>query len=86
MIDIKIVFWLNIFKGLIFLNADWYLIDVFLQERFNKLIFGINRIIKCGIWQPVNFSLSLVFELDQKWNDFLLYLWINVGNINSEIQ
>ena len=25
------------------------------------------------------------FELDKIWNDFLLYLWINVGNINSEI-
>ena len=28
---------------------------------------------------------SLVFELDQNRNNFLSYLWINVGNINSEI-
>ena len=32
----------------------------------------------------ISFSLSF-FELDQKWNDFLSYLWNNVGNINSEI-
>ena len=24
-------------------------IDIFIQERFNKLIYGINTIIKCGI-------------------------------------
>ena len=27
----------------------------FIQERFNKLIYSIIRIIKCGIWQPVKF-------------------------------
>ena len=32
----------------------------------------------------ISVSLSF-FEQDQKWNDFLLYLWINIGNINSEI-
>ena len=37
--------------------------DIFIQERFRQLIYSINTIIKCGIWQPV-------FELDQKWNDF----------------
>ena len=26
------------------------------QERFNKLIYGINTIIKCGTWQPVKFQ------------------------------
>ena len=31
----------------------------------------------------ISFSLSLSFELDQKWNDFLSYFWINVANINS---
>ena len=35
---------------------------------------------------PVKFQLVSLFELDQKWNNFLLYLWINVGNINSETQ
>ena len=34
------------FKGSIFLkNRHFFLI----QERFNKLIYGINAIIKCGI-------------------------------------
>ena len=47
------------------------------------MIFGINTITKCGTWQLVKFQLVYSFELDQKWNDFLLYLWINVGNINS---
>ena len=28
-------------------------------------------------------SVNLLFL---KWNDFLSYLWINVANINSEIQ
>ena len=28
-----------------------------IQERFNKLIYGINMIIKCGILQPVKFQL-----------------------------
>ena len=32
-------------------------IDIFIQERFNKLIYGINTIIKCGISQPVKFQL-----------------------------
>ena len=31
-------------------------IDIFIQERFNKLIYGINTIIKYGIWQPVKFQ------------------------------
>ena len=30
-------------------------------------------------------SSFLVLEPDKKWNDFLLYIWINVPNINSEI-
>ena len=40
---------------------------------------------KCAIWQPVKFQLVSIFEVDQEWNDFLSYLWINVGKINSEI-
>ena len=32
--------------------------DIFIiQERFNKLIYGINTIIKCGIRQPVKFHI-----------------------------
>ena len=38
---------------------------------------GINTVIKYGIWQPVKFKLP-----GSKWNDFLSYFWINVGNIN----
>ena len=52
------------------------------QERFNKLIHGINTIIKCDTWQPVKFQ-----SVSRIWNEmiFLSYLWINVANINSEI-
>ena len=33
-------------------------IDIFfIQERFNNLIYSINTIIKCGIWEPVKFQL-----------------------------
>ena len=46
-------------------------IDIFIQERFNKLIYSINTITKYGIWQPVKFQLVSFFEPDQKWNDFL---------------
>ena len=28
------------------------------QERFNKLIYGINTIIKCSLWQPVKLQLG----------------------------
>ena len=45
------------------------------QERFNKLIYGINTIIKCGTWQPVKFQLV---SLEMK--SFLWYLRINVAN------
>ena len=51
-------------------------IDIFIQERFNKLIYGMNTIIKCGTWQPVKFQLVSRSWLDQKWNDFLSYPWI----------
>ena len=52
-----------------------------IQERFNKLIFGINTIIKCGTWQPVKFQLVSWKEMI-----FVSYLCINVANINSEIR
>ena len=41
-------------KGPIFLKNRHFF---FIQERFNKLIYGINTIIKCGIRQPVKFQL-----------------------------
>ena len=58
------------------------------KKGFYKLICSINTIIKRCIWQTASkipVSLSF-FELDQKWNDFLSYIWINVANINSEIR
>ena len=45
-------------------------IDILIQERFNKLIYSINTIIKCGIWQPVKNSVNLYF-----WN------WIKMKQI-----
>ena len=65
-------------KGSIFLKNRYFII----QEKFDKLIYGIYTIIKCGVWQPVKSKLDLSIL---KWYDFLSYLWINVANINSEI-
>ena len=64
-------------KGSIFLKNRHFII----QERINKLInlYGIDQIMNCGIWHTVKFQLVS----RQKWNDFLLYLWINIANINS---
>ena len=62
-------------------------IDIFfIPERFDKLIYSINTIIKCGIRQSVKFKLSLSF-LNWIKNKmiFLSYLLIDVGNINSEV-
>ena len=42
-----------ILKGSIFLKNRHFIV----QERFNKLIYGVNTIIKCGIWQPVKIQL-----------------------------
>ena len=51
----------------------------FIQQRFDKSIYGINTIIKWGIWQPVKFQLVNWIKTEMI---FLSYLWINVGNIN----
>ena len=65
-------------KGSVFLKNRHFII----QESFNKLIYGINTIMKCGTWQPVKFRL-----VSRSWNEMILsYLWINVANINSEIR
>ena len=66
------------FKGTIFLKNRRFIV----QERFNKLIYGINTIIRCGTRQPVKFNL-----VSRTWNEmiFLSYLGINVANINSNI-
>ena len=37
-------------------------------ERFNKLIYSINIIIKCGTWQPVKFQL-----VSRSWNEMNIY-------------
>ena len=39
-----------------------------IQERFNKLIYEINTIIKCGNLQPVKFQLSR-----HSWNKMIFY-------------
>ena len=41
-------------------------IDIFIQERFNKLIYSIYTIIKCGIRQPVKFQLDFHFWTGSK--------------------
>ena len=57
----------NQLKGDKFLKNRHFII----QERFNKLIYGINTIIKCGTWKPVKFQLA-----SQSWNKIF-------GNFNS---
>ena len=41
-----------------------------IQERLNKLRYGINTIIKCGIWQPVKFQIVSHPWTGSKMNDF----------------
>ena len=36
---------------------------------FNKVIYGIDRIIKCGTWQPVKFPLVYRY-----WNDMIFFI------------
>ena len=79
--NLKTEMWGGILKGSIFLKSRHF----FIQGRFNKLIFSIDTIIKCGIWQPVKFQLDSQFWVGSKMKWFLLHLWINVGNIKSEI-
>ena len=49
-------------------------IDIFIQERFNKLIYSINTIINCGIWQPVKFQLVSLSFLNWIKNEIIFYL------------
>ena len=37
-------------------------------ERFDKLIYGINSVIKYGTWQPVKFQL-----VSHSWNEMIFY-------------
>ena len=63
-----------IVKVSIFLKNRHFII----QERFTKLIYDINTIIKCGTTAcKILVSLSFVIE----W--FLSYRWINVANIKK---
>ena len=39
-----------------------------IQERFNKLIYGVNTVIKCGTWQPVKFQV-----VSRSWNEMFFY-------------
>ena len=56
------------------------------KKTFNKLIYGVNTIINCGIWRPVKCQLVSRFWSGSKLKWFISYIWINVGNINSEIR
>ena len=69
---IAIVSLTNTVKGSIFLKNRHFF---FSQERFNKLIYGIDTIIKCGIWQPVKFQLISHFWSGSKMKWFLLYFY-----------
>ena len=56
-------------SSLKYLNAPYSSnINILFQERFNKLIYGINTIIKCGTWQPVIFQL-----VSRPWNEMIFY-------------
>ena len=39
-----------------------------IQETFSKLIYGINTIIKCGIWQP-----GKIQFISHSWNEMIFY-------------
>ena len=51
-------------KGSISLKNRHFIV----QERFNKLIHGINTIIKCDTWQPVKFQ-----SVCRIWNETIFY-------------
>ena len=48
-------------------------VDIFIQEKFHKLIYGINTIIKCGIGQHVKLCLSPLGL-----GDILFFPWASV--------
>ena len=54
----------NYIKGSIFLKNRHFII----QERLDKLIYGIDTIIKCGTWQPVKFQF-----VSPSWNEMIFY-------------
>ena len=58
------IFQLESIKGSIFLKNRHFII----QERFNKLIYCINTIIKWGTWQPVKFQL-----VSCSWNGMIFH-------------
>ena len=41
-------------------------IDIFIQERLIKIIYGITTIIKCGTWQPLTFHVVSRFWTGSK--------------------
>ena len=70
-------------KDSIFLKNRHFFLS---KKGLIKLIYSIDTIIKCDIWQPVKFQLVSRFWTGSKMKWFLSYLWINVGNINSELR
>ena len=57
-------------NGILLLKSSTFLKNrhFIIQERFNKLMYGINTIIKCGTWQPVKFQL-----VSCSWNKMIFY-------------
>ena len=51
-------------KGSISLKNRHFIV----QEKLNKLIHGINTIIKCGTWQPLKFQC-----VSRSWNEMIFY-------------
>ena len=58
-------------------------IDILLSK---KGLMNWYMIIKCGTWQPIKCQSVSHSWTGSKLKWFLSYLWINVGNMNSETQ
>ena len=43
-----------------------------IQEKTNKLIYGINTLIKCGTWQRVKIQL-----VSRSWNEMIFIVSLN---------
>ena len=61
---------MSIFKG-----STFFKIDIFLSKKgfINWYNYGINMIIKCGIWQPVKFQLVCHFWTGSKMKCFFFF-------------
>ena len=71
-------------KGSMFLKNRHFIF----QERVNKLLYGINTIIKCGTWQPcwtVNFSFRKFHTHKKNWYQYVTFaqMW-NLRMVNFD--